>query len=95
MGNETINFNVPERAYSLTDAYNRGASAVGSPALARSAESAGYNGHCVHVSYNDFRGYYVAYYSWAGINTIARGSFEECLRASRLDRVLRPRRRRR
>lgn len=68
--------------YGITTALNRRAAAVGSVGHARGASHADYNGHSVHVSWNDFRRYYIAEYTWAGRNVLARGSLESCLNAA-------------
>lgn len=75
-------FHLPVRPYSPIDALNRRAAAVGSPRYVESAGYADYNGHYVTLSWNDYRGYYVAQYFWAGRIVIARGSFETCLAAT-------------
>lgn len=74
-------FHLPVRPYSPIDALNRRAAAVGSPAYAQATGAAHYNGHHVTLSWNAYRGYYVAEYYWAGRNVIARGTFAVCLAA--------------
>lgn len=78
----TTCFHIPTRPYSPIDAHNRRAAAVGSPRYAAAASNANYNGHRVSVTWNDYRGYYIAEYYWAGRVVLARGSFEQCLRAA-------------
>ena len=75
-------FHLPIRPYSPLDAHNRRAAAVGSPERALGAAHADYNGHHVILSWNDYRKYYVAEYTWAGRVVIARGSFDTCLAAT-------------
>lgn len=75
-------FYLPVRPYTPIDALNRRAAAVGSPRYAAGASTADYNGHAVRVWWNDFRRYYIAEYQWAGRNVLARGTFEDCLRAA-------------
>lgn len=48
---------------------------------AAAATYADYNGHRVSLSWNEYRGYYVAEYFWAERVVIGRGGFEDCLRA--------------
>lgn len=73
---------LPTRPYKVVDAINRMAAATGSPRYAMAAASANYNGHMVTVSWNDFRGYWVAGYTWAGWNVIARGYLKYALEAA-------------
>jgi hypothetical protein len=79
----TIALWLPTRPLSLIDMINRRAAATGSPRYASLAESADYNGHHVGVTFNDYRRYWVAEYTWAGRVVIGRGSLEECLRAAK------------
>lgn len=72
----------PTIAYTLIDAINRIAAATGSPRYADLASHADYNGHFVRVYFNDYRQYWLAEYTWAGRNVLARGSLEQCLRAA-------------
>ena len=65
-------FHAPTKPYSIIDAHNRRACATGSPAYARAASSADYNGHRGDLSWNDYRGYYIGSYRWAGLNYIVR-----------------------
>jgi hypothetical protein len=74
-------FHLPVRPYSPIDALNRRAAAMGSPQYAERTARANYNGHHVTLSWNEYRGYYVAEYQWAGRNVIARGTFAACLDA--------------
>jgi hypothetical protein len=76
-----VEFHIPQRPYSPIDAHNRAAAAKGSPRYAELASHADYNGHHVTLSWNSYRGYYVTEYFWAGRVVLARGSFENCLRA--------------
>lgn len=73
---------LPTLPYSLTDAVNRAALATGSTRAAAAGHQADYNGHRVTVSFNTFRQYWVADYTWAGRVVLARGSFENCLIAA-------------
>lgn len=75
-------FHLPIRPYTPIDALNRRAAAVGSPRYAAGASHADYNGHAVRVWWNEYRGYYIAEYQWAGRNVLARGAFVDCLRAA-------------
>lgn len=75
-------YHVPTRPYTPIDALNRRAAAVGSPGYAQATAYADYNGHAVQVHWNDFRGYYIAEYFWAGRVVLARGDFATCLRAA-------------
>lgn len=75
-------FHLPVRPYSPIDALNRRAAALGSLRYAELAAHADYNGHHVTLAWNDYRGYYVAAYQWAGRNVIARGTFAACLDAT-------------
>jgi hypothetical protein len=78
---ELVEFHLPVRPYSPIDAHNRSAAAKGSPRYAQATAYADYNGHHVTLSWNSYRGYYVAEYFWAGRVVIARGGFDDCLRA--------------
>lgn len=73
---------LPEREFSPIDALNRRAAALGSPRYAELSAHADYNGHQVRLTWNNYRGYYVAEYFWAGRVVLARGSFFECLSAT-------------
>jgi len=76
-----IEFNLPVRPYSPIDARNRMSAALGSPRMASLTHYADYNGHHVTLAWNNYKGYYVAEYFWAGRVVLARGSFADCLRA--------------
>ena len=78
----TAEFYIPTREYGPIDSLNRRAAAVGSPRYAAGAAGADYNGHHVVVSWNDYRGYYICEYTWAGRRVLARGSFAACLGAA-------------
>lgn len=75
-------FHAPVRPYGVIDAHNRMAAALGSPRYAKLTTHADYNGHHVRLTWNSFRSYYVAEYTWAGRVVLARGGFAECLRAA-------------
>ncbi len=77
-----VTFHLPVRPYSPIDALNRRAAALGSPRYAEASAHADYNGHHVALSWNSYRGYYIAEYSWSGRNVIARGDFAPCLAAT-------------
>jgi hypothetical protein len=49
--------------------------------MASLTSHADYNGHHVTLTWNSYKGYYVAEYFWAGRVVLARGSFVDCLRA--------------
>lgn len=82
MHDDGIYFHAPQIEYSLVDALNRRAAAVGSPSYANAAEGADYNGHCINVYYNDYRRYYLAEYPWAGRCVISRGTADQCINAA-------------
>ena len=71
------------RPYTLIDAINRKAAATGSERYARLSADAEYNGNHVSVAWNEYRRYWVAEYWWAGRIVLARGSFDQCLRAAK------------
>lgn len=75
-----MDFHIPEIPYSPIDAHNRSAAAKGSPRYASLTSHANYNGHCLTLSWNDYRGYYVLEYFWAGRVVLCRGAFKDCLR---------------
>lgn len=75
-------FHLPVRPYGPIDALNRRAAAVGSPGYAMMTAHANYNGHHVTVSWNEYRGYYIAEYWWAGRCVLTRGDFARCLAAA-------------
>lgn len=77
-----VTFYVPTRPYSPIDALNRRAAAVGSPGYAEKAANADYNGHRITVGWNEYRGYYIAQYWWAGRHVLRRGKFQDCLDAA-------------
>jgi hypothetical protein len=59
------------------------AAATGSCEYAEHAARADYNGHHVgFVAPNAHKPYWTCYYTWAGINTIGRGSLDSCLAAA-------------
>lgn len=72
-------FVLPTKPLSIIDAINRMCLATGGAANAARGSDADYNGHNVEVRYNDYRGYWVASYTWSGPNVIARGELEHCL----------------
>jgi hypothetical protein len=74
---------LPTIACSLIDTINRVALAQGSVRYAQLGADADYNGHHVRVWWNDYKGYWIAEYTWAGRQVLARGSFRECLRAAK------------
>ena len=78
----TVVYHAPTHPYSPIDALNRNAAALGSPGYGRATAHADYNGHRVSVTYNDYRRYYIAQYTWAGRHVLARGSFATCLAAA-------------
>ncbi len=75
-------YTLPTRPYSPIDALNRRAAAVGSPGYAQRTANADYNGHNVGVSWNSYRGYYIAEYFWGERVVLARGSFSTCFGAA-------------
>lgn len=76
---EPLAFYLPTVPFSVIDAVNRYAAATGSPRYACASSGADYNGHHVAVTFNTFRGYWIAEYMWAGRNVIGRGSLAEAL----------------
>lgn len=79
---ETNTFHVPTVPYGIVDALNRRAVAVGSALFAKRSSHADYNGHAVNVWWNDYRGYYIAEYTWSGRQVMARGTLQSCLNAA-------------
>lgn len=77
-----MRFELQTRPYSVIDAINRCALATGSIRSAQIGECADYNGHSVAVYYNNYRGYWLAEYTWAGRVVLSRGTFEQCVRAA-------------
>lgn len=75
-------FVLPTRPYSIVDALNRRSLATGGVRAAQLGGHADYNGHAVRVWFNDFRGHWVADYTWAGPVVLARGTLEACLAAA-------------
>lgn len=78
-------FQLACRPYSVIDAINRVAAAQGSCRYAALSANADYNGHFVTVSFNDFRGYWVAEYTWSGRVVLRRGSLRDCLEAAKAE----------
>jgi hypothetical protein len=74
---------LPTRPYTLVDAVNRCAAAMGSVRYAVQAANAGYNGHSVTVTYNDYRDWCICEHYWGGRVVHVRGSMETTLRAGR------------
>jgi hypothetical protein len=74
---------LPTRPYTLVDAVNRAAAATGSVRYAMQAADAGYNGHSVTVTYNDYRDYCLCEHYWGERVVHGRGSMETALRAGR------------
>jgi hypothetical protein len=74
---------LPIRPYGVIDAINRVALATGGVRGAMAGSHADYNGHSTQVSFNDRRQYWVAEYTWAGRNVLARGEFESCVQAAK------------
>jgi hypothetical protein len=76
-------FYLPQKPYSVVDAINRAAAATGSMGMAMAGHDADYNGHYNHLCWNDYRGYYVGEYTWAGRNVWYRGvNFAQALDAA-------------
>lgn len=78
-------YHLAQRPYGVVDAVNRVAAATGSVRYALAASDADYNGHRVSVTFNDYRGYWIAQYTWAGRVVLARGALAECLRAAKAE----------
>lgn len=70
-------FHIESKPYSIIDAYNRMCLALGSATAAVKGAHADYNGHHYTVI-KTARGYYTCTYTWAGINTVQRGSVLDC-----------------
>lgn len=75
-------YHLPVRPYTPIDSLNRSAAAKGSPGYAMATAYANYNGHLITIGWNDYRGYYITEYWWAGRVVLARGSFKDCLSAA-------------
>lgn len=75
-------YHLPVRPYSPIDALNRRAAALGSIGYAQAAQGANYNGHHVTVSWNSYRGYYIAQYFWAERRVLRRGNAVDCVAAA-------------
>lgn len=80
-----MQFWLPTRPYNIIAAINRVAAATGSPRYAQAAHGADYNGHHVTVYFNDYRKYWLAEYTWAGRQVLARGGLESCLKAAKAE----------
>lgn len=77
-------FYLPEVPYSFEVALQRKAAAQGSVALAKLVHTANYNGHYNHLTWNDYRSYYVGGYTWAGRNVWYRGTdFKQALEVAK------------
>lgn len=79
----TPTYGLPTRPFNVIAAINRMAAATGSIGYASAAANADYNGHHVTVNFNEYRGYWIAEYFWAGRNVLARGSLRDALRAAK------------
>lgn len=75
-------FVLPIRPYSIIDALNRRALAIGGVRAAQLGAHEDYNGHAVRVWFNDYRGHWVADYTWGGPVVLARGNLDTCLAAA-------------
>lgn len=82
IGKKNLGKYAVRRGGTLVDAINRRALATGSMRSAMAGHSSNFNGHHITVDFNAYRGYFVAEYTWAGRNVLARGSAEECLDAA-------------
>lgn len=83
MSDKKPTFYIPTKPYTVIDCVNRAALATGSIRYAMAGHYANYNGHASHLSFNDYRQYYVGEYTWAGRCVFVRSSdFKEALRAS-------------
>jgi hypothetical protein len=74
-----ISFWVPTKPFTAIDAMNRMSAATGSIRSAIASGDADYNGHCVEVWFNDYKGYWIGHYTWNGTCVIARGTLREVL----------------
>jgi hypothetical protein len=72
-------FVLPTKPLTIIDAINRMVLATGGTRNAQVGSGADYNGHCVSVEFNDYRGYWVASYTWGGDMRFARGDLAHCL----------------
>jgi hypothetical protein len=72
-------FVLPTKPLSIIDAINRRALATGGCRNAAHGSDADYNGHNVRVRWNEYRGYWVASYTWSDSHVIARGELAHCL----------------
>lgn len=78
-----MKFHLPTIEFSAIDLANRVAAATGGMRYAQNAASADYNGHFVCITFNTFRRYWVAEYTWSSRNVIARGSLRDILQLAR------------
>ena len=78
-----MRYHLPTIACTPVDIINRRAAATGSVGYAMQTAYANYNGHHVGVSFNTYRGYWIAEYHWGERVVIARGSLVDVLRAAR------------
>ena len=75
---------LPTKPYSLVDCLNRMCAATGSVGYAMAAADADYNGHAVGCSWNSFRGYYLAHYTWGEFVRFGRTTdIREMIRTAR------------
>lgn len=72
---------LPRIQTTLIEEINRRAAATGSVTFAMQTAHADYNGHCIRVWYNDYKGYWIAEYHWGERVVLTRGSAMDCLRA--------------
>ena len=66
-----------------TDLINKQAAATGSVRYAMAAAHANYNGHCIRVYFNDYRGYWLVEYHWGERVVLYRGGFEGALQCAK------------
>lgn len=74
---DTVAFHIPTEPLTLIDCINRAYAATGSLGFAGLTHHADYNGHYNTVQWNEYRGYYVGEYFWAGREVFARSTDAE------------------
>ena len=78
-----MNFYLPTVPYSAIDLCNRRAAATGSVGYAMATANANYNGHRIGITFNTYRGYWIAEHHWGERVVWCRGSLANCLSVAR------------
>jgi hypothetical protein len=87
-GTQVAEFHIPTKPYDATACLNRIALAQGSMSYASKGQHADYNGNHITVVWNDYRGYYICEYMWAGRQVVARSENAESILKSAISEYM-------